>query len=88
MNKKITISVVGGHDIDQASEKLAYQVGRIVAKSGAVLVCGGLSGTMEWAAKGASEAGGMTIGLLPGRDKRDANPYIQIPLYETGLTAF
>jgi len=84
MNKKITISVIGGHDIDKKAEKLAYEVGGIIAKSGAVLVCGGLDGAMEWAAKGAAEAGGMTIGLLPGREKRDANPYIQISL-PTGM---
>ncbi len=78
--REITVSVIGGHDTDNNDEKLAYKIGQIIAKNGAVLVCGGLTGVMEWAAKGAFEAGGTTIGLLPGRDKRDANPYIKIPL--------
>ena len=61
-------------------EKLAYKIGQIIAKSGAILICGGLDGVMTAAAKGAKEAGGLTIGILPGRDKKDANPYIDIAL--------
>lgn len=51
-----------------------------MAKVEEILLCGGLSGVMEEASKGAKKAGGMTIGLLPGREKRDANPYIDIAL--------
>ena len=47
---------------------------------GAILVCGGLNGVMMAASRGAKEAGGLTIGLLPGKDKNDANPYIDIAL--------
>jgi len=47
------------------------------------LVCGGLSGVMEHAAKGAKSTGGLTIGLLPGKEKADANPYIDIALPTT-----
>ena len=79
-NQKVTISVIGGHNPTPKAEKLAYQVGRVVAETGAVLVCGGLTGVMTAASKGAKEAGGLTIGLLPGKDKRDANPYIDIAL--------
>ena len=64
----------------EKTEKLAYKIGQIIAKSGAVLICGGLDGVMTAAAKGAKEAGGLTIGILPGRDKKDANPYIDIAL--------
>ena len=78
--QKITISVIGGHKIIEKTEKLAYKIGQIIAKTGAVLVCGGLDGVMTAAAKGAKEAGGLTIGILPGRDKKDANPYIDIAL--------
>ena len=78
--KKITISVIGGHNKSPKTDRLAYNVGRIIGEMGAVLVCGGLTGVMEAAAKGAKEAGGLTIGLLPGKDKRDANPYIDIAL--------
>lgn len=79
-NQKITISVIGGHKIDDEVESLAQEVGRIIAKVGAVLVCGGLSGVMEAASRGAKEAGGLTVGILPGKDKSDANPYIDIAL--------
>ncbi len=51
-----------------------------MARSGAVLVCGGLDGAMKAAAKGAQEAGGLTIGILPGKEKESANPYIDIAL--------
>jgi uncharacterized protein (TIGR00725 family) len=76
----ITISVIGGHDITKNDQKLAYEVGKIIAQCGAVLVCGGLGGAMAAVAKGARDFGGLTIGLLPGTDKKDANPYIDIPL--------
>jgi uncharacterized protein (TIGR00725 family) len=55
-------------------------VGRAIAKKGAVLVCGGLSGVMEAACKGASEVGGLTIGILPGESRQEANPYVKIPI--------
>jgi uncharacterized protein (TIGR00725 family) len=78
--QKITISVIGQNANNDKVEKLAIKVGKIVAKVGAILVCGGLGGVMEAAARGAKEAGGTTIGLLPGIDKSDANPYIDIAL--------
>ena len=79
----ITISVVGGSFISSEVESLAHETGKIVAKVGAILVCGGLKGAMEASARGAKEAGGLTIGLLPGKDKSDANPYIDIALPTT-----
>ncbi len=79
-NQKITISVIGGHDIDSEVEELAHKVGILVAKVGAVLVCGGLGGVMEASSRGSKEAGGITIGILPGKDKVDANPHIDIAL--------
>ncbi|HLF18979.1 MAG TPA: TIGR00725 family protein [Candidatus Omnitrophota bacterium] len=79
----VTISVIGGSTIDSNVEQLAYKIGKIVAKVGAILVCGGLGGAMEAAARGAKEAGGLTIGILPGRDKSDANPFIDIALPTT-----
>jgi uncharacterized protein (TIGR00725 family) len=62
----------------------AAEVGRLVAERGAVLVCGGLGGSMEAACRGAKEAGGMTVGILPGPDRAAANPYVDIAL-PTGL---
>ena len=81
--QKITVSVIGGHDTTEKNAKLAYSVGKMVAKVGAVLVCGGLSGVMQAASQGAKESGGLTIGLLPGKNKTDANPYIDIALPTT-----
>jgi hypothetical protein len=77
---KITISVIGARHARGPAAKLAYEIGKIVAEENAVLVCGGLGGVMEHAAKGAKENGGMTIGILPGQNKSDANRYIDIAL--------
>ncbi|MDP8267049.1 MAG: TIGR00725 family protein [Candidatus Aceula meridiana] len=79
-NQKITISVIGGHDVNREVENLAHKIGEIIANMEAILVCGGLSGVMEHASKGAKMAGGITIGLLPGKEKKDANPFIDIAL--------
>ena len=78
--QKVTISVIGGHDATYDVECIAHEIGKIVAQSGAVLVCGGLEGIMKAASRGAKEAGGLTIALLPGINKSDANPYIDIAL--------
>ncbi len=71
------ISVVGGGSCGPAEYELAEEVGRLVAREGATLVCGGLAGIMEAAARGARVAGGTTIGILPGHDRALANPYIE-----------
>jgi uncharacterized protein (TIGR00725 family) len=76
----ITISVIGGSRISPRVGALAQGVGKMIAELGCVLVCGGLGGAMQAAAKGAKKAGGLTIGILPGKDKRDANSYIDIAL--------
>lgn len=78
--QKITISVIGGSSIPTKVEELAERVGEMIARLGCILVCGGLTGAMEAAAKGARRAGGLTIGILPGKDKADANSYIDIAL--------
>lgn len=83
LNQKITISVIGGHDASPDMIELAENVGKMVAEVGCILVCGGLGGVMEHASKGCKASGGMTIGLLPGKDKQDANPYIDIALPTT-----
>jgi len=78
--QKIVISVIGGSTISSKVEDLAQSVGKMIAGLGCILVCGGLGGAMEAAAKGVKMAGGLTIGILPGKDKRDANSYIDIAL--------
>jgi len=70
------ISVIGGGRCGPAEYALAEEVGRLVAREGATLVCGGLAGVMEAAARGAKEARGTTIGILPGHDRALANPYL------------
>ncbi len=83
--RPVRIAVCGsGAPSAGALADAAEEVGRHLARAGAVLVCGGLRGVMEAAAKGAVEAGGLTIGILPGTDARDANPYITLPL-PTGM---
>ena len=84
MNRKICISVIGANDSTPDDTMLAEKVGIEIAKKGATLICGGLDGVMYSAAKGAKEAGGLTIGILPGNSQVDANPYIDIPIV-TGL---
>ncbi len=84
--RPLRVAVCGAGDADAAPELLdaAATVGRMLAEAGAVLVCGGLGGVMEAAARGAADAGGLTVGLLPGADARAANPFISVPL-PTGL---
>ena len=78
-NKKI-IAVIGGNIATEEIYEKAFQVGKIIAENDCILICGGLGGVMEAAAKGAKENGGFTIGILPGTNKADANPYIDIPI--------
>ena len=63
---RITVSVIGGHKINTEVEQLAHNIGNIIAKMECVLVCGGLDGVMKAVSRGAKEAGGLTIGILPG----------------------
>jgi uncharacterized protein (TIGR00725 family) len=63
---RIRIGVIGGARPEARFEKIAREVGRRIAEAAAILVCGGLAGVMKAASKGAKEAGGLTIGILPG----------------------
>lgn len=81
---KLTIGVIGGNTAQARICALAEDVGRRIAQSGARLICGGLGGVMEAACRGAAEAGGVTIGVLPGDDPRQANPFVTVPV-ATGM---
>jgi uncharacterized protein (TIGR00725 family) len=70
------ISVIGPGRCAGQQYHEAQEVGRLIASRGAILVCGGLGGVMEAAARGAREGGGSTVGILPGHDRAVANPYI------------
>jgi uncharacterized protein (TIGR00725 family) len=78
------IAVVGAGQADTATEAVARAVGRGLAEAGATVVTGGLGGVMAAASAGAREAGGTTIGILPGTDRREANPHVVVAL-PTGL---
>jgi uncharacterized protein (TIGR00725 family) len=82
--RKKIIAVIGAGEPSAEEAKLAEEVGRELARQGAILVCGGLGGVMEAACKGASLEGGITVGILPGDSPRTANPYVQIPIV-TGM---
>ena len=78
------IAVIGSASCTDKVAALAAEVGREIARRGAMLVCGGRGGVMEAACRGAKEAGGTTIGILPGMRRSEANPYVDVPII-TGL---
>ncbi len=78
------VAVIGGSRASAAERELARSLGASLAELGAVVVCGGRGGVMEAAARGAVEAGGLTIGILPGADPTEANDWITLPL-PTGM---
>ena len=79
-----SIAVVGAGDARPEVCDLAAAVGREIANRGATLICGGRGGVMEAVARGARAAGGHTIGILPGYDRRLANPHIEFAI-ATGM---
>ena len=72
----VYVAVVGSGEAKGELYGRAREVGRLVAGRGGVVVCGGLGGVMEAAARGATESGGVAIGILPDEDRRRANPYL------------
>lgn len=79
------IAVIGpGDDATRDEAEIARRVGALLADRGAIVVCGGLAGVMAAACEGASARGGLTVGLLPGRDRAEGNPHLSVAL-PTGL---
>ena len=80
------ISVIGGEAAGPEALEVAEEVGREIARRGATLVCGGRGGVMEAACRGAREAGGHTIGIMPGRNHEESPPnaYVEFPVF-TGM---
>jgi uncharacterized protein (TIGR00725 family) len=70
------VSVVGSGTASRELYDKARKVGRLVAERRGTVVCGGRSGVMEAAARGATEAGGTAIGVLPDEDRKRANEYL------------
>ena len=84
MKDKFFISVIGASNCSAKESKLAEEVGRELVRRGAIVICGGLNGVMEAVCRGAKSEGGLTVGILPGNNRRDANPYVDIPII-TGI---
>lgn len=79
------VSVIGaGHAAGDRELAWAHEVGRLLAEAGVVVVCGGLGGVMEAASRGAREAGGTVVGILPGEDRGEGNGYLTVAI-PTGL---
>ena len=78
------VSVIGGGEVTDEETATANELGRVLAERGHTVVCGGRGGTMEAVCRGATSAGGNTIGILPSGDRREANPYVDVAI-ATGL---
>jgi hypothetical protein len=78
------VAVVGAGEADEELAAAAEEVGRRLAQAGAAVVCGGLGGVMEAACRGAKSAEGLTIGILPGRRRADANRWVDVAI-PTGM---
>ncbi len=72
------LAVIGAGNASAEIYEMAAAVGREAARRGWIVMTGGLGGVMEAAPRGAREAGGLTLGILPGGDRGEANPYIQV----------
>jgi hypothetical protein len=83
MERSPIISVIGTSTPSPGIYGLAVEVGRLLARAGCIVVCGGRGGVMEGVCRGVSEEGGISVGLLPG-GAEEANPYVSIPI-PTGL---
>lgn len=84
MHRVLHVAVVGSGSAERDALLMAEEVGRLLATRGAIVLCGGLGGVMEAACRGAKSVGGMTVGLLPGSDRREANAWVDLAI-PTGL---
>jgi uncharacterized protein (TIGR00725 family) len=78
------VAVVGPGDATEDEAAVAHAVGTELARRGAVVVCGGRAGVMEAASRGAREAGGTVLGILPGPDRGEANDHVSVAV-ATGM---
>ncbi|MUW14763.1 TIGR00725 family protein [Halorubrum sp. CBA1125] len=78
------VSVIGGSSVDPETAAVAEALGERLADRGHAVVCGGLGGVMEAVCRGARDAGGETIGILPTDRRADANPHVSVPI-ATGM---
>jgi uncharacterized protein (TIGR00725 family) len=78
------IAVAGAAQPSDSEAAAAFETGQLLARRGAIVTCGGLGGVMDEVARGVAQAGGTSVGLLPGRDYSDASSWLTIPI-TTGL---
>lgn len=82
--QRMYIGVIGEGACSSDVAGVAEEVGAELARRGCIVVCGGLGGVMEAACRGAKRAGGLTVGILPGNGRKDANEYVDIAI-PTGM---
>lgn len=78
------VSVIGGSTVSDEEYATAQTLGEQLADRGHEVVCGGRTGVMDAVCRGARSAGGHTIGILPGSNRADANPYVETAI-ATGI---
>lgn len=78
MPRRFQVVVIGNNIASEDDKLLAYEVGKLIGKSGAVLISGGKRGVMKYASKGAQEEGGLVIGIIPDSSFDGANPFCDI----------
>jgi len=83
--RSLPVGVIGPREATAAQLDTAQALGRRLGDLGLVVVCGGKGGVMEAVCRGAREAGGLTVGILPDAGWRGANPHVALPL-ATGLS--
>src|SRR3970040_2164582 len=83
-HRPIRIAVIGARQTSAHLAEVAEAIGRARARRGGVVLCGGMTGVMEAAARGAAAAGGTVVGILPTDTAEEGNPYLTIPL-PTGM---
>ena len=78
------VALVGPGQATEAECGLAEAIGGLLAERGAVLVTGGLGGVMAAASRGARAGGALTVGILPGGERAEANEWLSVAI-PTGL---
>ncbi len=84
VNRRKIIAVIGGSEANKKNLKIAAEVGTLIAQKGAILMTGGMGGVMLEASKGAKEANGLVVGIIPTTNRDSANSYVDIPIV-TGM---
>ncbi len=80
MSDRPYVAVCGAGRATEQEARWAEEVGRLLAGAGAVLICGGLGGVMDAAARGAASAGGTSIGILPGETRHGSSPHLTVAI--------